>query len=88
MTTTAQTLTPGRSTIADAAAAHGVTVHAVMVVLADCLTDVYTPAGDGAVIAEHGTQYATVNGEAGSARYAAADLTLGSDSIGVLFDYL
>lgn len=88
MTATIETLTPGRSTVVDAAAAYHVTVHAVLRVLNDCLTDVYTPEGDGAVVAEYGTQYATVNGAAGTARHAAADLTLGSDSIAVLFDYL
>lgn len=88
MTATTTDLTPGRSTVADAATHYGVTVAAVLRVLADCLTDVYTPAGDGAVVAEAGHRYATVNGAAGTARYAAADLRLGSDSIAVLFDYL
>ena len=88
-------LTPGASTINHAAVAFGVSVHRVLVILRDTLTDVYTPDGDeetdglGGVIAEHGRTRATVSTRLGTVHVDnAGRLLLASDSVAALHQYL
>lgn len=83
-----QTLVPGKSTINDAVEHYGVTTHRVLAVLAESLTDVYTPEGDGGVVAEYGRRWALVNGAMGTERHEASSLALGRDSVAVLARYL
>lgn len=81
----AQNLRAGQSTIVDAAAAYSVPVARVIRLLAEALTDVYTPEGDGGVISKGGRTHASVTGQHDSdTRYAAADLALASDSLHML----
>jgi hypothetical protein len=78
------TLTAGHSTIADAATFYDVPVQRIYTVLAGALTDVYTPDGDGVVIASYGHKYARTTPCDWYPGWIAAELTLASDSIRVL----
>lgn len=82
-------LIPGQSTVADAAALYGVSIHRIFTVLHDSLTDVYVPRGDGGVISRHGRRYAWVDVTGYEmAKHEATELQLASDSIAVLAKYL
>lgn len=83
-----QTLTPGQSTVADAAAHYGVTVQRVLSVLHDSLTDVYCPDGTGGVVTRGGRRYVWVNTRFGVSSHEATTVALGADSVAVLAKYL
>jgi len=82
------TLTPGKSTIADAVQLYGGTSTArdsVLSVLSESLTDVYTPEGDGVVVDSYASDTVRVQGQWDwNAPYPLTALALGSDSIAAL----
>jgi len=83
------TLTPGDSTVGDAADAYGVTIIRILRVLRDCGTDVYTPdTGRAAVVSHAGRKFAFLTGEGVAGIYGAAGVYLGADSIDVLARYI